>query len=148
MGAAATTTSGERADPGGTTAADPDGTTGADRADPDGTTADRADPDGTTADPDMTTGQVDLDGTRGQGDTGKAVSPRIDQQHPHRKTAPANAVRRPGRCGFVSVLLDPEHRVDLVAHHDTAGIGVGLGRIEVIHHIGVADPVLQVDETE
>jgi hypothetical protein len=46
------------------------------------------------------------------------------------------------------LLLDPEHRVDLVAHDNTAGVGVGLGRVEMIHHVGVADPVLEVDETE
>src|SRR6202044_3920415 len=47
-----------------------------------------------------------------------------------------------------SALLDPEHRVDLVAHDDAARVGVGFGRVEMVHHVGVADPVLQVDETE
>jgi hypothetical protein len=37
-----------------------------------------ADPDGTTADPDMTMGQVDLDGTRGQRGAGKSGLPMID----------------------------------------------------------------------
>jgi hypothetical protein len=64
--AVATTTSEVRAGPGGTA------------ADRDGTATTAVVPDGTmtmAADLDMTTGQVDLDGTR---DTGRSVLPMID----------------------------------------------------------------------
>jgi hypothetical protein len=50
--------------------------------------------------------------------------------------------------GAARALLDPEHRVDLVAHDDAARVRVSLGRVEMVHHVGVADPILQVDETE
>lgn len=40
----------------------------------------------------------------------------------------------------------PERGVDLVGQDDAARIRVGLGGVEAVHHVGVADPVLEVDE--
>jgi len=47
-----------------------------------------------------------------------------------------------------SALRDPERRVDLVAEREAARVGVGLGGVEPVRHIRVADAVLEVDETE
>jgi hypothetical protein len=41
-----------------------------------------------------------------------------------------------------------EGGVDLIGQRDAAGIGVALGGVEVVHDVGVADAVLQVDEAE
>ena len=47
-----------------------------------------------------------------------------------------------------SVRVTPERGVDLVAERDAARVRVGLGGVETIRHVRVADPVLEVDEPE
>jgi len=52
------------------------------------------------------------------------------------------------RAAVASARHNPECRVDLIAERHAAWVGVGLGGVVAIHHVRVADPVLEVDETE
>jgi hypothetical protein len=47
-----------------------------------------------------------------------------------------------------SVRADSERGVDLVTEREAARVGVGFGGVETVSHVGVADPVFQVDEAE
>jgi hypothetical protein len=38
--------------------------------------------------------------------------------------------------------------VDLVTERKAARVGVGLGGVEPVRHVGIADPMFQVDEAE
>jgi hypothetical protein len=133
-------------------------TTSVDRADPDGTAITTADPDGTAAVQVTVVGSADpvtVVGTAITADPVTKVGPATMAEaaataKPH---FPAQVTVAAPRLSLLcvmsgSALLDSELRVDLVAHDDAARIGVGLGRVEMIHHVCVADSVLQVDETE
>jgi hypothetical protein len=43
---------------------------------------------------------------------------------------------------------DAQRGVHLVAEREAARVGVGLGGVEAVGHVGVADPVFEVDEAE
>jgi hypothetical protein len=43
---------------------------------------------------------------------------------------------------------DAQRGVHLVAEREAAWVGVGLGGVEAVGHVGVADPVFEVDEAE
>jgi hypothetical protein len=50
--------------------------------------------------------------------------------------------------GGESVATHSQCGVDLVGQHHAAGVGVTFRGVEVIHHLRVADAVLEVDERE
>jgi hypothetical protein len=47
-----------------------------------------------------------------------------------------------------SVRGDSQRGVDLVAQREAAGVRIGLGGVEAIHHVRVADSVFQIHEPE
>jgi hypothetical protein len=57
-----------------------------------------------------------------------------------------------GRLGAIvsseSGNADAQRGVHLVAEREAARVGVGLGGVEAVGHVGVADPVFEVDEAE
>ena len=60
----------------------------------------------------------------------------------------SNTPRRCRRGAFLMPSADSQRRVDLVAEREAARVGVGLGGVEAVRHIRIADPVFQVDEAE
>ncbi len=64
------------------------------------------------------------------------------------QSRPADIVRLGAIVSSESGNADAQRGVHLVAEREAARVGVGLGGVEAVGHVGVADPVFEVDEAE